>query len=622
MNRRVLILGVALSGAACRSSQPTASTPVGDLGTVRLALAEVPSDVGCLLLSATGATRSVTKRMPLPVGSSQFTVSVGGLPVGNVTFLGGAFTGACGAVTPDASPAWVSDPIVLSLAPGRTTPLNLSLHRNGLVNGTFTFDDGVGGSQDCTIEGDHLSCGPCVGTCSGADASLGIDDFLASLPEGDHPKPVVNQLVGTEQKRVDDSRGPFDCTSETRHVEDNIEEIAMAIASQSNVVPGLAFSSREVAQGTLGILPVRRGKLGFVIDLPIAEPQIDVPEVTIGAAEQAVAALQRRAADAVAPARLTYTTEIVSTFDQALHQLQVTAGYRDALASAGFQTLLDEGQTYTRRAIVARLIQPVFTISIADDQVERPSEYFTSSVTTEDLKAILDANNLPTVMKSVTYGRILYLGITTEEAIDSNELRVAVNAAFNGFSAGVDTKDSYQHIVSHAQVKVLALGGSQEDALAAISSGDYSQFFKPVKPTDAVPVSYKLQYMHRSRGVVAIRSALDYTVRDCTQCVLTKAQVYRTVFGPADYSCGGVFGCSEDHGFGGACDDGWVKDSVQRVQDSRDGVCGVGWLSDRPGDCSVNIHLGASAFSGVECHVAIVERQDAPGQPPVCVFSP
>jgi hypothetical protein len=333
--------------------------------------------------------------------------------------------------------------------------------------------------------------------------------------------------------------------------------------------------------------------------------------------------LQLRAADVDAPARISFTAELASSFEQAAHSLGVGAQFSLGLVNAGLGVSFGGSHSLSFRTIVVKLTQPMYTVSVADDKITHTADFFAEDVGIDDLEGIeaqglIGRDNQPTFIKSVTYGRVLYYSISTEDAADNEEVAAAVNASYRGFGGNVDTKNSYDRIMSRAIVEVLALGGSQDDALAAIRSGDFSLFFKPVKVAQAIPISYKLNYMQGDRGVVAIRSALDYTVRDCTVCSPAKKTESRVVYSKPYDEAGGLFGQSINDLFAGACSAGWSQGQVERPVFGGGGTCDARFASTDPNDCRVLVHIGIPAFQGVKCQIDARETREIPGQPPLC----
>lgn len=455
-----------------------------------------------------------------------------------------------------------------------------------------------------------------------------IIKYLNDLPPGEAPMTRKDEKLSSSLSTQTDTTGPKACAIEKRRITDNFDEIPILTAANSNIVAGLAIQGKTISDGTMQVLPVARGPMTYVIDLPIADAQVNVKQVTLADAQQALATLQLRAASVDAPSRLSYSAQIASSLEHAALSLGVGAKYTGPLVTAGFNVSYDDSKSLARRTIVAKLVQPMYTVSVADDKLSTPADFFGDKVTIDDLKALeaqalIGTTNLPAFIKSVTYGRVVYYSITTEDAQSNLELAAAVNASYLGFEANLSAKTAYQRIMTRATVKVLALGGSQDDALAAIRAGDFSLFFKPVKVTQAVPLAYKLNYLHRDRAVVAIKSALDYTVRDCTACSTSKQLEYHVVFNWGPYHAdGGLFGFTHDDGFGGSCsyDAGWTRSRIERpiFNGSNPGTCDGAWISGNPADCRVNVHRGIPVFGGQDCQIDVVEQREVPHQPPLC----
>jgi Thiol-activated cytolysin len=450
-----------------------------------------------------------------------------------------------------------------------------------------------------------------------------IDTYLNTLPAGQAPEQRKVETLSSTVTQLSDQTGPKACAIEKKRITETFEDVALLAAANGNILPGLAIQAKTVFDGTLQGLPLARGPMTYVIDLPIANPQFDVKQVTIGSAQEALSTLQLRAADIDAPTRLSYNAEVVSSFEHTANSLGVAAQFASPLVRAGFSASFGESRSLTQRTIVAKLIQPMYTLTVADDKVAQAADFFAEDVTIDQIKALeaqglIGPANLPTFIKAVTYGRVLYYSITTEDAASNEELSVAVNASYLGFGSDLNAKNTYQRIMSRATVQVLALGGAQDDALAAIRSGDFTLFIKPVKVTQAIPIAYKLNYMHRDRSVVAIRSALDYTLRDCTACSLTKVMENRAIFTKHYDEVGGLFGRTFDDLFGGTCSSGWTRSEVTRPAFNGGGTCDPHWASNEPTNCTVLVHFGIPVFQGLTCDVWAWETREVPGQPPLC----
>jgi len=92
--------------AGCDDNSPGAKP--GSVGQVTLSIEDVPADVACLRISATGTSRQVVRDLDVTVGQS-VSESFSGLPIGTVVFQAAAYSQICDKVTSSTVPSWISD---------------------------------------------------------------------------------------------------------------------------------------------------------------------------------------------------------------------------------------------------------------------------------------------------------------------------------------------------------------------------------------------------------------------------------------------------------------------------------------------------------------------------------
>ncbi len=121
------------------------------VGSVSLAVTNVPVDVGCVRVRAVGS-RSVEKDFDVKSGQSSI-LPMANLPVGTVDFYGTAFGGRCADVGAGASASWVGDPASALVEQGKTTQVTVVLRPNarGQVAVDFQLDPATG--QPCVGDG-------------------------------------------------------------------------------------------------------------------------------------------------------------------------------------------------------------------------------------------------------------------------------------------------------------------------------------------------------------------------------------------------------------------------------------------------------------------------------------
>jgi hypothetical protein len=129
----------------------------------RLTLAQVPPEVACVRITATGPGRTVEREIGVSAGA-MINEAFSGLPLGTVLFKGEAFTGDCEAVTKSTIPGWASEPETVAIVLGRQTTISLTLNRNGRAKVNVDFND----EPTCTESGGACiaSAACCSKTCS------------------------------------------------------------------------------------------------------------------------------------------------------------------------------------------------------------------------------------------------------------------------------------------------------------------------------------------------------------------------------------------------------------------------------------------------------------------------
>jgi hypothetical protein len=82
---------------------------------------------------------------------------------------------------------------------------------------------------------------------------------------------------------------------------------------------------------------------------------------------------------------------------------------------------------------------------------------------------------------------------------------------------------------------------------------------------------------------------------------------------------GGLFGARSDFQAGSHCDPGFIRVDPPTVTDLSGGTsgdCGIAWAYSDTADCTVKVHMGVSAFNGLECQVNVFEVGQAVWVPP------
>ena len=123
----------------------------GPVGTAQLFVQTVPSDVRCIRITATSASRSRTDSFDVTPSESA-VLTMDALPAGSVTFTGDAFAVACADISMSTRPTWLSDPASALIGSGQVTNVTLVMRPVGGARIDVDFQDagaatgGTGGS--------------------------------------------------------------------------------------------------------------------------------------------------------------------------------------------------------------------------------------------------------------------------------------------------------------------------------------------------------------------------------------------------------------------------------------------------------------------------------------------
>jgi hypothetical protein len=117
----------------------TAARPVEQ---VSLHIENVPTDVACLRITASGTDRQVVHDLDVTEGQS-VTEAFSGLPIGTVVFQAAAYSQTCDSVAKSTVPSWISEEVSVTVSLTHSTSLSLTLYRNGRAKVTVGFDPEV-----------------------------------------------------------------------------------------------------------------------------------------------------------------------------------------------------------------------------------------------------------------------------------------------------------------------------------------------------------------------------------------------------------------------------------------------------------------------------------------------
>jgi hypothetical protein len=375
--------------------------------------------------------------------------------------------------------------------------------------------------------------------CSGDDApaDLGSTDpvdpaevnkFVNGLPDWTPPSNVEEPPVDLgDSENLEDSQY-YRCTNVEYDLRENFDDILAVGANATALKPGMIVQGNGVKDGSFSTIGLARSPIELSVNLALEDPSRTVQNPTSATIQDAIASLQREADDRlsdldVIPTRINFKSVSAYSVKQAMLQAGLSVKYNAVLANGSVSGSLDQSSSVKTRTVLVKLLQPMYTISFADDAKAEPADFFSPDLIDADFKAqqqlgTMGPGNLPCYVQSVTYGRMIVYSMTSTEAVSDEEYRLAVQASYGAWEGSGNVNTRQQELVQNSTVEVQVFGGLQGATLNAIKTalknGDFSEFLTPAPATTAVPLSYRVNDL-KNRQAATVGDATKFSVRQC-----------------------------------------------------------------------------------------------------------
>jgi hypothetical protein len=216
------------------------------------------------------------------------------------------------------------------------------------------------------------------------------------------------------------------------------------------------------------------------------------------------------------------TIKIVDNYSesQVAQELGLSARYMTASLKAS----LAADRFNSKHTVTAAFIERAFTAQADFEGRSRRAAFFNDAFTIDDAHELVNQKritvfNLPTYIKSVTYGRIVIFNLTS--TLSEEQMRAALEASVNTGAWSVDVNGKHDSKTKNAQfeLRVTQFGGPQngfsklvpasgiENVLSVMNS--YLQ--QPASLTTMMPISYTANTV-RDDQLAALSSTTKYTV--------------------------------------------------------------------------------------------------------------
>ncbi|HXV14598.1 MAG TPA: thiol-activated cytolysin family protein [Candidatus Krumholzibacteria bacterium] len=355
-----------------------------------------------------------------------------------------------------------------------------------------------------------------------------VNQFVNGLPNWEIPSDFEEPPVDLGAEEDFEASQYYRCEAVEYDLKRNFEDIIAVGANATALKPGMIVQGNGVKDGSLSTIGLKRSPLSLSVNLALADPSRTVDAPTSSTIQDAIASLQRDADDRlgnldVIPAQINFRAESAYSVQQALITAGLSVRYSGIIASGSVGGSLSQSTSVKKRSVVVKLMQPMYTISFADDEKAEPADFFASDLMEADFErqrqqGTMGPGNLPCYVQSVTYGRMVVYSMTTTETTSDEEYKLAVQASYGAWSGSGSINTRQRELVQNSTVEVQVFGGTQGAGLDAIKqalrNGDFSAFLQPAPATTAVPLSYRINDL-KNRQPAVIGDATKFTIREC-----------------------------------------------------------------------------------------------------------
>ena len=361
-----------------------------------------------------------------------------------------------------------------------------------------------------------------------------ILDYFKKLPSWDTFSPPVPD--GNVRTNTPPSapviNGALSCTRTEYSLSKNSDKLVMFEPDRDVLWPGALIQGRGYSDGlgSLRELPIKKRaplRVGLAL---LADKNYSV--VQSPSATSVNDAISKLIAQAVQQkinlgSSVSYTSTASYSAEQAMLSVGISAKYAGASLSASHQST----SSTQKSSATTYFVQNMFTIFV--ELSLTPADLFTSDFGPKDLieqenLGRIGVGNIPVMLSSISFGRILYVTTTAEATAEAIQTAVAASYSAGGSGGGAQLNDAQKKVLQNAQISVTALGGDANGAIALIKTGKTADYFNTDVTAQSVrPISFSFRNLS-DLSLAAIRDSTKYTITECSAAQPTKDILDRT----------------------------------------------------------------------------------------------
>ena len=310
----------------------------------------------------------------------------------------------------------------------------------------------------------------------------------------------------------------YTCETEEYSITQNPREVVMYNPSEL-LWPGAIIQGEGHTLGSVADLSIsgeERAPLNVLVNISNDQNFLTVDQPTKSGVRQAVGSLVDNAVQSGidTPSSVDFERTVYHSEEQSALEMGLSARYLGYSASA--QGSIDREASET--TVTAHYYQNMYEVEI--DNPASPGDFFSDAFTEEKLQQLqsrgeIGPENLPVYVSKIVYGRMMLFSLTSTAS--RSDIEGTVNASYDGLSGGGGANLSAQEetILEEAELKVTTIGGNAANAIAAIRSGNWRNYFdEEATLSTAVPLSYTFRNLG-DNSIAGVTERTEYEIRTC-----------------------------------------------------------------------------------------------------------
>ena len=347
-----------------------------------------------------------------------------------------------------------------------------------------------------------------------------VAEYLNSSSRMPGPAPGEHKVedVLSEPTRKDVRGKTKYCTTTKFSLTASPDKIVTFEPDKAALWPGALLQGDTLINvGSFRELPIKkRAPLNVTVDLFVTPSTKPVPNPSFASVTEAISDLISPLQGRDFGSSMSFAMKDAYSSAQAMLSLGFSAKYGGASIAAKHTATT----SLERSVTTASYIQKCFTASV--DNPLTPVDLFSPDFSLADLEeqerlGRISKADAPILLSSVTYGRILYVTISSTKEV--SELKEAVSMSAHNTTG--DLEKGSKNILSASEFTVSGIGLEESNAQALITSGKIQDFFsKPMDIRSAKPISY-IFYNLRDLSIAGLTDAATYDITVCRNEVVS-----------------------------------------------------------------------------------------------------